>query len=433
MRMRMLAAGAAAAMVVSLVPGLASAVTPSAQITAQLRTVRPHASPFSANARIARLLSIRTTNPALGPDLAVRVIDPGTGRTVYGRNSMEGQLPASNAKIITSFAALRVMGPNARRMTRVVKSGRPGTIVLIGDGDPMLTSSKLDLLAARTAKAWAASFPVSPLPPPVAVEYDDSLFPAFTRPSGWRSDYVPSEVNPVSPLMRYGVRTSRPTLDAVRYFVSRLRAHGVVAVVSKHVARTSGPSLAFVTGYTVLGCIKRMLAVSDNNIAEVLFRDTALAAGRSGSWADARATANAVLRSFGIPMTGVSVIDGSGMSRAYVVPARVLAILLARAMTASDQRVGLFLSALPVSGLTGTLAARYHRYDTAPTKCAVGLIEAKTGFLTGVYSLSGVAIAADGRPRTFSLLANHVSTSKYTGLQVRRALDALAATVTGCY
>ena len=92
------------------------------------------------------------------------------------------------------------------------------------------------------------------------------------------------------------------------------------------------------------------------------------------------------------------VYDGSGLSRGdRLGPGHAGR----RARGGVDGRhpnlVGLQHGSLPVAGRTGTLAPNYLRYITKPTRCAAGLIEAKTGSLSGVISLSGFARGADGR------------------------------------
>ena len=82
-----------------------------------------------------------------------------------------------------------------------------------------------------------------------------------------------------------------------------------------------------------------------------------------------------------------------------------------------------------MAGVSGTLAPNYKRYVTNPTRCAAGLVEAKTGSLSGVISLSGFARGADGNVKIFSFLLNRVPST----LTTRRAVDRLAATVTGCW
>jgi D-alanyl-D-alanine carboxypeptidase/D-alanyl-D-alanine-endopeptidase (penicillin-binding protein 4) len=91
--------------------------------------------------------------------------------------------------------------------------------------------------------------------------------------------------------------------------------------------------------------------------------------------------------------------------------------------------LGLQQGSFAVAGVSGTLAPHYLRYVTNPTRCAAGLIQAKTGSLTGVISLTGFARGADGQVKLFSFLLNQVPST----LTTRRAVDRLAATVTGCW
>jgi D-alanyl-D-alanine carboxypeptidase/D-alanyl-D-alanine-endopeptidase (penicillin-binding protein 4) len=58
-----------------------------------------------------------------------------------------------------------------------------------------------------------------------------------------------------------------------------------------------------------------------------------------------------------------------------------------------------------------------------------GRLVAKTGTQRDVVALSGVTTGTDGRRQVFSFIVNGPASS----LTVRRAVDGLAATVTGCW
>jgi D-alanyl-D-alanine carboxypeptidase/D-alanyl-D-alanine-endopeptidase (penicillin-binding protein 4) len=57
--------------------------------------------------------------------------------------------------------------------------------------------------------------------------------------------------------------------------------------------------------------------------------------------------------------------------------------------------------ALPIAGVDGSLALRMR--GTA----ASGRVRAKTGSLTGVRSLAGYVVSADGEPLVFAIIANN--------------------------
>ncbi len=383
----------------------------------------------TVNARIKAKLIQRVRSPRFGKDFSVRVFDPQTRSTIYSRQSLVGQIPASNLKLATAVVALKTLGPASTSTTRVIRTADPSTIVIVGGGDPMLTYERINLLAQRTADALKAS------PTPVAsvrVQYDNSRFAPFTSPRGWLSTYVPYQINPVDALSIYGHTTSTPARFATQYFVQRLVTAGVPATYAGQVTGATGTHVTKVVGAPLQTAINRMLLVSDNNIAETVARNSAIATGQPATWAGVRASAQAQLAAMGVPMAGVSIVDGSGVSRANRLSAKALVTIL-RVATNGDPAFAGVQSALPIAGRTGTLKASNKRYTTRPSKCAAGKVFAKTGSLTGVLSLSGIAIAADGKPRLFSIVLNKVSTKKYTRLQIRRSMDVLAATIVGCY
>jgi D-alanyl-D-alanine carboxypeptidase/D-alanyl-D-alanine-endopeptidase (penicillin-binding protein 4) len=70
-----------------------------------------------------------------------------TGRTLYARNAEKAFRPASNAKLVTTAAALDAFGPDARILTTVETAGRLddrgrllGDVFLVGRGDPNLSA-----------------------------------------------------------------------------------------------------------------------------------------------------------------------------------------------------------------------------------------------------------------------------------------------------
>jgi D-alanyl-D-alanine carboxypeptidase/D-alanyl-D-alanine-endopeptidase (penicillin-binding protein 4) len=80
---------------------------------------------------------------------------------------------------------------------------------------------------------------------------------------------------------------------------------------------------------------------------------------------------------------------------------------------------------MPVAGFSGTLSGRY----LGPTtQTAAGLVRAKTGTLSDVSTLAGLAYDADGRLLAFAFMANKVKDVAAT----RSSLDLLATAVAGC-
>ena len=109
-------------------------------------------------------------------------------RVVYSRNPDNAFVPASNCKLLTSGAAIALLGPRFAYHTRVLRVGDVdksgtlhGNLVLKGDGDPILTHDDLHQLAARIARAGVRQIAGKIL-------YDSSRFDAVPLGAGWMWD-----------------------------------------------------------------------------------------------------------------------------------------------------------------------------------------------------------------------------------------------------
>jgi PBP4 family serine-type D-alanyl-D-alanine carboxypeptidase len=135
--------------------------------------------------------------------------------------------------------------------------------------------------------------------------------------------------------------------------------------------------------------------VSDNFIAEMLMKELGARRRGAGTTAAGARVVRYVLRQRGVPMRGVRIVDGSGLSSYDRLTAQALAALQISAW--SDARIaGHFVASLPVAGLSGTLEDRMTR---APAR---GNVYAKTGTTREASSLSGFVRAR----YVFSVLMN---------------------------
>lgn len=400
---------------------LAALVAPAAAQAAQSAQV-----PLSATDQaVADRLAIRSLRAKLGEDLAGLVVDPGTTQVLWSRTPGERQLPASNVKIVTAATALQVFGPGYRFTTRVMTGRTPNRAVLVGSGDPSLSARQLGRMA-RTVAATLLAKGVSW----VRVQVDDSLFPAPTSAYGWQPDYTIRDVSPVRALVVDQHRRWDTSLDAGRVFARRLQKWGLeVRGVARKVRPAGSTVLTESQGLDLGTQVAGMLRTSDNDVAEALHRLVALQTGNPATWEGAQLAQRAVLAQVGVVLD-TPLYDGSGLSRRdRLRPATLVAVLSAALDPAYPNLAGLASGSLAVAGVSGTLAPHYRRYVTAPTRCATGLVQAKTGSLSGVVALSGYARGADGRLKAFSFLLNRVPAT----LATRRAVDRLATTVTGCW
>ncbi|MEV1143356.1 D-alanyl-D-alanine carboxypeptidase/D-alanyl-D-alanine-endopeptidase [Micromonospora sp. NPDC049799] len=115
-------------------------------------------SPTPAATRLnATIDAILADSRLTGAQAAVVVRDVASGATLYDRNGDRRLIPASNTKLLTSAAALELLGPGHRFRTDVHTSGtrRAGVVAgdlhLRGGGDPTMLAADYDALAAEVA------------------------------------------------------------------------------------------------------------------------------------------------------------------------------------------------------------------------------------------------------------------------------------------
>jgi D-alanyl-D-alanine carboxypeptidase/D-alanyl-D-alanine-endopeptidase (penicillin-binding protein 4) len=138
---------------------LAAAVLVALVATAGAPTATAEA-PTPALTRLTATIDAILADPRLdGAQAGVVVVDTATGKTLYDRNGDRRLIPASNTKLLTSTAALALLGPGHRFTTTVSADGRrgagllSGNLYLRGGGDPTLLAADYDRLAARVAAA----------------------------------------------------------------------------------------------------------------------------------------------------------------------------------------------------------------------------------------------------------------------------------------
>jgi len=145
--------------------------------------------------------------------------------------------------------------------------------------------------------------------------------------------------------------------------------------------------------------INEMLKKSDNIIAGALFKKIGqLYTHRPGSWENGSYAVSQILsKHIGVDISGLRILDGSGLSPANLTkPSQMMQVLnFAYHHEATSDA---FISALPIAGVDGTLK---HRMGNIARK-----VRAKTGTISGVVSLAGYAMSADKEPLAFVIIIN---------------------------
>lgn len=384
-------------------------------------------------AAVASALAGPVADPSLG-HLAVQVVDVATGTVLYGHGATDAMIPASTMKLATSTALLALRGPAYQIETRAVAGPAPGDVVLVGGGDPTLAidgrgsysgAARLDDLADQVKQALGGA-------EPTRVIVDSSLFSGPDTGPGWMpEDYDQGgQVSRITALMHDGGRIDpsavsgsspryrQPDVVTGRVFAKLL---GVTAPVTTGTAPAGARQLGVVKSPPLVSIIEQMLSASDNTVAEAMARQVAIAAGQPASFAGAAGAVRQELATLGLPLDGVTFVDGSGLSHDNRLTPRLLTAILSLAARDDHPKLHSLFTGLPVAGYSGTLARRFSGSAGEP---ADGAIRAKTGTLTGVDALAGYVTDADGRLLAFAALANEVPDGTYAAEQ---ALDAIGA------
>lgn len=376
------------------------------------------AAPIAARRLAADLDALTTFLPAgsclvvEGPDLR------------YEHRPSEPVVPASTTKLLTATAALVSLDPDTRFRTTAVASATPaggvlrGDLTLVGGGDPLLASADymarfrrqpqaftdLDALAGAIQAAGVQRIEG-------AVVGDEGRHDRARYVAGWPQRYL--DQNVIGPLSALAVNdgferyptpeapsvalaaSPDPARTAAAVLTRLLEARGVSVggVARAGAAPPDAVEVAGIDSAPLLDVVAQMLRESDNSTAELLLKELGRAAEAPTTAAGATA-ARAALDEGGVPLEGVALVDGSGLSLDDRVTCTSLVDVLGRPGTGPA-----LVERLPVAGESGTLAERFR--GTA----LEGVLRAKTGSLTSVSSLAGV-VADEDPPLTFALVVN---------------------------
>jgi D-alanyl-D-alanine carboxypeptidase/D-alanyl-D-alanine-endopeptidase (penicillin-binding protein 4) len=318
----------------------------------------------------------------------VVVFDLDSNTVVYALNPDSPLEPASTEKLPLAAAALQRLGAGFRTQTVVLGHGTlagttwRGDLVLKGYGDPALTRAGLDGLARAIRRRGITA--VSG-----AVVGDESYFDAERTAPAWKPSFAKAESPLLSALVvDRGIldraAVDHPALAAAILFTRALQAAGVsvagrpavgtAASTAVELTRRASPRLATL--------LSEMDTWSDNFIAGMLLKELgARLAGRGSTSAGARVVAS-TMASDGVPMAGVRLVDGSGLSPLDRLTARSLAAILETIWHEPGLRP--LLNTFAVAGSTGTLR---HRLLNVPGH---QLVRGKTGTTDHASALAGL-------------------------------------------
>ena len=329
------------------------------------------------------------------------VFDLSHGAYVYRKNSSRSLTPASNEKLPVAVTALSVLGPGYTIPTELRGQGHQtgsvwkGKLILKGYGDPALSGSQLGRFARAVENAGISRVTG-------AIVGDESFFDKVRVGPGWKTSYYKDECPPLSALIVNrahfkGYITSRPALAAAKMLRAKLVARGIRVGGRAKLGRADPSSTPIATGQSpaLRWLVRTMDRQSDNFYAEMLIKLVGALEADEGSTSAGAKVVKKELRSRNVPMRGVVISDGSGLSAYDRLTTKAVAKLLRSAL--SDSHISnALVDSLPTAGVNGTLV---DRMTSGP---AYRNVHAKTGTTDAASALSGFV-----RTRyVFSILMN---------------------------
>lgn len=406
--------------------------------------------PLPSASAVQALAQALRDDSRTGRSTNVSVIDLVTGEVLADLDASDGQVPASTTKLLTGIAAVAGLGPDFQIPTVARYDAARGEVALVAGGDMMLAADAGNKgEPPHTGSAWGGDMPavgyaglgdladqvVAALAAEgvtsVKVVIDTAAFPgpayplewpAYARTSGYAAPVTGLAVN-VGKLADdlYAPRAQDPAAAAGDAFAERLSERGITATRAGARSNSTGIDVGTVLSAPLADQVAFMIHSSDNTIAEVLSRVLSLNMGYAGTPDAAAYAVIEQLAGLGVDTTGLSLYDGAGFSTRNRIPPRVLTESMRQA-TLHERTQGVF-DWLAVAGMSGTLA---DRFVSAP---GAGVMRAKTGSLTGVTSLAGVVMTADGRPLLFAALADGMP---YGPVPPRQAVDEFVNALAQC-
>jgi D-alanyl-D-alanine carboxypeptidase/D-alanyl-D-alanine-endopeptidase (penicillin-binding protein 4) len=370
-----------------------SSCTPAARPATARTTARTSA--------LVRALGAAVATPGVSrAQTGVVVVDLEADAVIYRLNAETPLEPASTEKLPLATAALHRLGTNFRTTTDVLGEGRlvgstwRGSLILKGHGDPALTSGGLRALAHAVRRQGITAVSGRVLG-------DESYFDAARTAPGWKPEFAKNESPLLSALvvdrgLLDGASVDHPALAAAVLFTRALRAEGVSVAHDPAVGRASSRAVQLTRRASprLITLLGQMDTWSDNFIAEMLLKQLGARIAGHGTTQAGASVVLSTLAQEEIPLAGVRLADGSGLSPLDRLTARTLAGTLETIAHTPSLRP--LLGTFAIAGATGTLR---HRLLGVPDH---QLVRGKTGTTNHSSALAGFV----GSRFAFAILCN---------------------------
>jgi serine-type D-Ala-D-Ala carboxypeptidase/endopeptidase (penicillin-binding protein 4) len=404
-----------------------------------------------------------------------------SAQSLYSRDAQKFFIPASNTKLLTTAAALQQLGTDFRIRTSIYQND-DGNLTLVGRGDPSLSDTQLQALAQQLKQKGIIQIKQLILDDSyiqgdivnstwqwqdIQADYGAPVGSFILNQNVFGLKLIPQAVGKTPQLLWNDINESRqwltvnqsvtvaanqpsyinvkrdltgkllriqgqvaansqpylvelPVTDPNYYFLRRFRT--VLAAEKINLGNTlvannpvNQQELAAVESPPLSELVLETNQNSNNLYAEALLRGLAVKQPgvQNKSSADiGLEVIKTTLNKLGVDSTGYVLADASGLSRRNLVTPEALVQTLQG--IAKTPAADVYRASLPIAGKSGTLSNRFRKTP------AEGIVQAKTGTLSGAIALSGYINSPQYTPLVFSIIVNQ---SEQPASVLRQAID----------
>lgn len=330
--------------------------------------------------------------------VAVMITDLSDNKVIGSHNISTPLIPASIMKSVTTAALLNKVGPNYRYHTGIFIDGPldmgilRGNLVIVGACDPSVNSMSepygQNIIEEITDALRLAG--INKIEGKIII--DESEFAGRPRPDSWMAaDFRESYGTGIHAFnFENNARGGRSVENPSSVFISRLKsalAKEMISIDEKDLGIGKRTQIFDHVSPPIDEIMRSCMMRSDNMFAEAMLRTYGKLEGKDGSTPSAANREYAFWVERKMPMEGVEIIDGSGLSRQNRVTAEFMNGILTQ--MSGDAT---YASFFPLAGQEGTL-----KKFLAETPLD-SYIAMKTGSMKGIQCYAGYKLDEDYVP-----------------------------------
>lgn len=330
--------------------------------------------------------------------VSVKIIDLSSGEVIATHNEETPLVPASIMKSVTTAALLESSGPDWRYHTRVYIDGPNdlgylrGNIIVEGACDPTLNSDKEPYSEDIIAEICSILDTHLIRRIEGGIIIDESNFHGVARPSSWAKEDWKKYYGCGSHALNYSdncqgdYAVNDPAAKFITTLQNALAANGI-EIENKELPEGRRIQVHDHLSAPIDDIMRSCMMRSDNMFAESMLRTYGKLEGCDGSTLEALEKEISLWKQKKLPMEGVEIFDGSGLSRSNRLTANFMGELL-KMMSDNPHYASFF----PLAGQEGTL--KKFLADT-PLDSYVAM---KTGSMRGIQCYAGYKLDDDYIP-----------------------------------